>query len=72
MSVTDVLSPMSVDRSQLFDDSNAKEIAEEYENIDTLLRNDRQRFYEVVEYQRSILEYFRESEVSGNKQLIFT
>lgn len=69
MSVSDVLSPMSVDRSasasHLFDDSNSKEIAEQSsDDKETIPRNDRQRFFEVVEYQRSILEYFRESEVS--------
>ncbi|XP_046807737.1 G2/mitotic-specific cyclin-A [Lucilia cuprina] len=66
MSVSDVLSPMSVDRSasasHLFDDSNSKEIAEQSDDKEPLPRNDRQRFFEVVEYQRSILEYFRESE----------
>ncbi|XP_013111919.2 G2/mitotic-specific cyclin-A [Stomoxys calcitrans] len=65
MSVSDVLSPMSVDRSaaKFFDDSNSKEVAEssELEKL-SIPRNDRQRFFEVVEYQRSILEYFRESE----------
>ncbi|KAM7358088.1 cyclin A isoform 1-T3 [Cochliomyia hominivorax] len=67
MSVSDVLSPMSVDRSasasHLFDDSNSKEIAEQSsDDKESIPRNDRQRFFEVVEYQRSILEYFRESE----------
>lgn len=73
MSVSEILSPMSVDRSvinaQLFtDDSNSEEIADISESSSNkklqLPRNDRQRFFEVVEYQRDILEYFRESEVS--------
>ncbi|XP_061386921.1 G2/mitotic-specific cyclin-A [Musca vetustissima] len=71
MSVSDVLSPMSVDRSasaaKFFDDSNAKDIAKSADDNDVddklaVPRNDRQRFFEVVEYQRNILEYFRESE----------
>ncbi|XP_073837052.1 G2/mitotic-specific cyclin-A-like [Musca autumnalis] len=71
MSVSDVLSPMSVDRSasaaKFFDDSNAKDIAKSTDLDDeddklAVPRNDRQRFFEVVEYQRNILEYFRESE----------
>ncbi|XP_017080911.1 G2/mitotic-specific cyclin-A [Drosophila eugracilis] len=68
MSVTDVLSPMSVDRSILgviqSNDSNdpitgatpggqVKELPP---------RNDRQRFFEVVQYQMDILENFRVSE----------
>ena len=56
MSVSGVVSPMSVmsiDKSQI--------------DLDiTLPRNDRERFFEVVEYQRNILEYFRENEVSWN------
>lgn len=72
MSVSDVLSPMSVDRSQsavkIFDDSNSKDVAESTEDDKHLVpRNDRQRFFEVVEYQRSILEYFRESEVGRTR-----
>ena len=72
MSVSEVLSPMSVDRSasasHLFDDSNSKEIAEEQDDKELLPRNDRERFFEVVEYQRPILEYFRESEVSFSQK----
>ncbi|XP_036327091.1 G2/mitotic-specific cyclin-A isoform X2 [Rhagoletis pomonella] len=79
MSVSEVLSPMSVDRShigitqpsdsQLLDDDNDdKKVAdltieeEERERRHLVPRNDRQRFFEVVEYQRNILEYFLESE----------
>ncbi|XP_054729744.1 G2/mitotic-specific cyclin-A-like [Anastrepha obliqua] len=77
MSVSEVLSPMSVDRSlagitqqsDVFEDDNDdKKVAdlttEEEERKRRLLipRNDRQRFFEVVEYQRNILEYFLESE----------
>ncbi|KAI8116499.1 G2/mitotic-specific cyclin-A [Lucilia cuprina] len=73
MSVSDVLSPMSVDRSasasHLFDDSNSKEIAEQSDDKEPLPRNDRQRFFEVVEYQRSILEYFRESEFGNARRI---
>lgn len=52
MSVSGVLSPMSImsiDKSQL-------------DILDMLPKNDRERFFEVVEYQRCILEYFRENE----------
>lgn len=53
MSVSGVVSPMSVmsiDKSQV--------------DLDvTLPRNDRERFFEVVEYQTNILQYFRENEV---------
>uniref|UniRef100_A0A1A9X325 Uncharacterized protein n=1 Tax=Glossina brevipalpis TaxID=37001 RepID=A0A1A9X325_9MUSC len=74
MSVTEILSPMSVDRSvinsQLFtDESNSEEIADICESSSNdklqLPRNDRERFFDVVEYQRDILEYFRESEDMG-------
>ncbi|KAL5290230.1 hypothetical protein ACFFRR_009894 [Megaselia abdita] len=52
MSVSGVVSPMSVmsiDKSQI--------------DLDGLLpRNDRERFFEVIEYQKNILQYFRENE----------
>lgn len=59
MSITDALSPMSIDRSNIIDDDNqaAKRIMPS-----PLPKNDRERFFEVVEYQNSILDYFRESE----------
>lgn len=76
MSVSDVLSPMSVDRSasaaKFFDNSNVKSVAKTSEDLEddksAVPRNDRQRFFEVVEYQRNILEYFRESEVGVQKK----
>lgn len=80
MSVTDVQSPMSVDRSmaetsilsaELTDNSQAEGMADLKTDADLSLletpvlpRNDRQRFYEVVQYQHDILQNFRESEVS--------
>lgn len=71
MSVTDVQSPMSVDRSilgviQSSDISVGTETgASPTGRVKELPpRNDRQRFLEVVQYQMDILEYFRESEVS--------
>lgn len=82
MSVTDVLSPMSVDRSmadasnissaQLTDSSHVEDMADLKNAADAaaatenalLPRNDRQRFFEVVQYQRDILQNFRECEVS--------
>uniref|UniRef100_A0A034WTK0 G2/mitotic-specific cyclin-A n=1 Tax=Bactrocera dorsalis TaxID=27457 RepID=A0A034WTK0_BACDO len=79
MSVSEVLSPMSVDRSQVGiaqqseselidvdnDDKKSTDTTTEEEEQQRRLiipRNDRQRFFEVVEYQRNILEYFHESE----------
>ncbi|XP_030573134.1 G2/mitotic-specific cyclin-A [Drosophila novamexicana] len=80
MSVTDVLSPMSVDRSmadasnissaQLTDSSHVEDMADLKNAADAaaatenalLPRNDRQRFFEVVQYQRDILQNFRECE----------
>ncbi|KAH8315327.1 hypothetical protein KR074_009791 [Drosophila pseudoananassae] len=65
MSVADVLSPMSVDRSiievvNITDDCDAQGI--ELKEKELPPRNDRQRFFEVVQYQMDILENFRESE----------
>lgn len=71
MSITDILSPMSVDRS-MAETSNIsndqisiidKDISATVEP-EPLPRNDRQRFFEVVQYQHDILKNFRESEVS--------
>ncbi|EDV97219.1 G2/mitotic-specific cyclin-A [Drosophila grimshawi] len=78
MSVTDVLSPMSVDRSMadasnissnqltdnsLSEDKDAAAIAAAAVLQGVILpRNDRQRFFEVVEYQQDVLENFRQSE----------
>lgn len=66
MSVTDVLSPMSVDRSiievvNISGDCGAPGV--EPNKVKELPpRNDRQRFFEVVQYQMDILDNFRESE----------
>ncbi|XP_037933479.1 G2/mitotic-specific cyclin-A [Teleopsis dalmanni] len=64
MSVSEVLSPMSVDNSMILqnsiDDNNSKEIVNQSKQK---LRNDRERFYDIPEYQLDILEYFRESEL---------
>lgn len=73
MSVTDILSPMSVDRSMAENsqisndqvsiiDKDASVVSEL--EMAPLPRNDRQRFFEVVQYQHDILKNFRESEVS--------
>ncbi|XP_020802019.1 G2/mitotic-specific cyclin-A isoform X2 [Drosophila serrata] len=62
MSVTDIQSPMSVDRS-LAEVSGIEAVAKPGEVIKELPpRNDRERFFEVVQYQRDILINFRESE----------
>ncbi|KAH8264821.1 hypothetical protein KR038_002522 [Drosophila bunnanda] len=62
MSVTDIQSPMSVDRS-LAEASGIEAVAKPGEVIKELPpRNDRERFFEVVQYQRDILINFRESE----------
>lgn len=67
MSVTDVLSPMSVDRSiievvNISGDCGAQGVEPKVKELPP--RNDRQRFFEVVQYQMDILDNFRESEVS--------
>lgn len=73
MSVADILSPMSVDRSMAENsqisndqvsiiDKDASVVSEL--EMAPLPRNDRQRFFEVVQYQHDILKNFRESEVS--------
>ncbi|XP_062133366.1 G2/mitotic-specific cyclin-A [Drosophila sulfurigaster albostrigata] len=68
MSVTDVLSPMSVDRSiaeantSLTEDMLNASDASVVAKAELMPRNDRQRFFEVVQYQQDILENFRESE----------
>ena len=53
MSVSDLLSPMSVDKSAiqgLLNDSN-------------ILKIERERFFNVEEYQKDILAYLKNSEV---------
>lgn len=74
MSVTDVLSPMSLDRSigggqsindcSTIEDNSTGTIPDGQEILARELppRNDRQRFFEVVQYQMDILRYFQESE----------
>ncbi|XP_016970531.1 G2/mitotic-specific cyclin-A [Drosophila rhopaloa] len=66
MSVTDVLSPMSVDRS-ILGSIQSNDIIESGATPGGQVkelppRNDRQRFFEVVQYQMDILQNFRESE----------
>lgn len=53
MSVGEVLSPMSVDKSLL-------QLTKPVEPP----RNDRERFYNIEEYQLDIVDYLREAEVS--------
>ncbi|XP_017122145.1 G2/mitotic-specific cyclin-A [Drosophila elegans] len=66
MSVTDLMSPMSVDRSVLGSIQSTDDIAsgatpgEQVKELPP--RNDRERFFEVVQYQMDILQNFRESE----------
>lgn len=47
--------PMSVDKSTMEVDLTQK----------SLIRNDRDRFFEVVEYQKDILQYLKQLEVSS-------
>lgn len=54
MSVVDPSTPMSVDKSCLETEANKSAI-----------RNDRDRFFEVVEYQKDILKYLKKLEVSA-------
>lgn len=53
MSVSETLSPMSVDKSVALNDTESSLIVP---------RNDRERFFEVEEYQVDILAYLREAE----------
>ncbi|EDW31181.1 GL20814 [Drosophila persimilis] len=71
MSVTDVMSPMSIDRSIIeassaIDESPAQGpqcgAAPGVQAKELPPRNDRQRFFEVVQYQMDILKNFHESE----------
>uniref|UniRef100_A0A336MS83 Cyclin-A2 n=1 Tax=Culicoides sonorensis TaxID=179676 RepID=A0A336MS83_CULSO len=54
MSVSGIMSPMSVDKSLV--------IEEQIEKI-SVPRNDRERFFEVEEYQKDILSYLRDAEL---------
>uniref|UniRef100_A0A336KBB0 CSON003900 protein n=1 Tax=Culicoides sonorensis TaxID=179676 RepID=A0A336KBB0_CULSO len=54
MSVSGIMSPMSVDKSLV--------IEEQIEKM-SVPRNDRERFFEVEEYQKDILSYLRDAEL---------
>lgn len=54
MSVSGILSPMSVDKSV---------VIEETPETIPIPRNDRERFFEVPDYQHDILEYLKEAEL---------
>lgn len=56
MSVTDLLSPMSVDKSASTSNSSA-------DNSFLTIKSERERFYDIVEYQSDILAYLKEAEV---------
>jgi hypothetical protein len=62
MSVAEMLSPMSVDKSALIEEQVEK----------SLPRTDRDRFFEVTEYQEDILTYMKDAEVSVSKPLLFS
>jgi cyclin-A len=51
--------PMSVDKSTMEVATASK----------SLIRNDRDRFFEVVQYQKDILQYLKQLEVSSNDDL---
>lgn len=53
MSVSGIMSPMSVDKSVVIEENPEKELVP---------RNDRERFFEVPEYQHDILAYLKEAE----------
>lgn len=57
MSVADLLSPMSVDKSATTSNSSA-------DNSLLTIKSERERFYDIVEYQSDILAYLKEAEVS--------
>jgi predicted glycosyltransferase len=54
MSVAEMLSPMSVDKSAMIEEQIEKKLP----------RTDRDRFFEVTEYQDDILTYMKDAEVS--------
>lgn len=55
MSVTDVLSPMSVDKSML---------NQSISNMSFVRSNEADRYFEMHDYQIDVLEYLREAEVN--------
>lgn len=60
MSVTDLLSPMSVDKSA----ANASSSASMSSSCPAAaLKSERDRFFEIEEYQHDILSYLKEAEV---------
>lgn len=60
MSVVDPTTPMSIDKSCLDLEANKSAI-----------RNDRDRFFEVVEYQKDILKYLKKLEVGTMRFSLF-
>ncbi|CAO1330944.1 unnamed protein product [Diamesa hyperborea] len=61
MSVIDVSTPMSIDKSNMeMDHDHSKD------SSGSSLRNERERFFEVVEYQKDILQYLKQTEVQKN------
>lgn len=57
MSVADVLSPMSIDKSVVLNQSNA--------SMNYSRSNEADKFFEMIDYQMDILDYLREAEVSS-------
>lgn len=58
MSVIDVSTPMSIDKSNMeMDHDHSKDTS------GSSHRNERERFFEVVEYQKDILQYLKQTEV---------
>lgn len=57
MSVTDALSPMSVDKSML---------NQSISNMSFVRANEIDRYFEMIDYQIDVLDYLREAEVKTN------
>lgn len=58
MSVVDLSTPMSIDKSNMeMDHDHSKDTS------GSSHRNERERFFEVVEYQKDILRYLKQTEV---------
>lgn len=59
MSVTDILSPMSVDKSML-NQSNS--------HMSFVRANETDRYFDMIDYQKDVLDYLHEAEVKKKKK----
>lgn len=61
MSVGDLMSPMSIDKSVIEQQINMSTVASADNTL--LVKSERERFYDIEEYQHDILTYLKEAEV---------